>query len=270
MTNMLSILAILIGGGSLVGLLSGLFGIGGALIIVPLLNILFSHMGMPDSLVQHLAVGTAPSTMLVTSFTTFLAHTKMGSMRWDAWRMMLPGIIIGSIGGAVLARMIDGRTLEILFAVIICIMSVQMLTGFTPRPRPMAKKLYVPVSLFIGMLASLTGVAGSLQLIVFLSWAGHEWCDCISTSAALTLPITLTATISYMVVGWNAPGLPDFSLGYVYIPGTLSLMIPGVIMAVVGARLAHWSGLPTALVKKSFAVFGLFVGFSILTKTLWG
>ena len=91
-----------------------------------------------------------------------------------------------------------------------------------------------------------------------------------AVTAALTLPITLTATISYMVVGWNAPGLPDFSLGYVYIPGTLSLMIPGVIMAVVGARLAHWSGLPTALVKKSFAVFGLFVGFSILTKTLWG
>ena len=84
MSSFLYTLLILVCGGSLVGLLSGLFGVGGALIIVPLLNILFTHMGIPESLVQHLAVGTAPSTMLVTSLTTFIAHARMGSMSWEA------------------------------------------------------------------------------------------------------------------------------------------------------------------------------------------
>ena len=268
MSNLLSILLVLVCGGSLVGLLSGLFGIGGALIIVPLLNILFTHMGIPESMVQHLAVGTAPSTMLVTCFTTFLAHARMGSMSWEAWKKMTPGIVAGSICGALLAHVIDGRTLETLFGAIIVSMGIQMLVGFTPKPHAFMKKLYVPVSLFIGMLASMTGVAGSLQLIIFLAWAGYAWCDCVGTSAALTLPITLTSTISYMIVGWNAPSLPEYSLGYVYLPGTLALMIPGMIMAVVGAKLAHWSNLPTGLLKRGFALFGIGVGISILCRTL--
>ena len=83
-------------------------------------------------------------------------------------------------------------------------------------------------------------MAGSLQLIIFLAWAGYAWCDCVSTAAALSLPITLTATISYMILGWGIDGLPDFSLGYVYLPGTFGLMIPSMLMAVAGARLAHY------------------------------
>lgn len=268
MTNILSFLLILVCGGSLVGLLSGMFGVGGALIIVPLMNVLFSRMGVPESLVQHLAVGTAPSTMLVTSLSTFLAHVRLGSMRWDVWKMMLPGIIVGAISGAFLAHMINGRTLEILFGLIVMLMSVQMFAGITPSSRQGLRKFYVPVSLFIGMVSSMTGVAGSMQLIVFLAWAGHEWCDCVSTAAALTLPITLTATISYVILGWNTPDLPAFSLGYVYFPGTLALMIPGMIMAVVGARLAHWSKLPQKQLKKVFAVFGFAISLSILAKAL--
>ena len=268
MTNILSFLAILVFGGSLVGLLSGLFGVGGAFIIVPLMNILFSQMGVPESLVQHLAVGTAPSTMLITSLTTFLAHVRLGSMRWDVWRIMLPGIIVGALTGAVLAHRIDGRTLEILFGLIIMFMAVQMFTGVTPRAHTGLRRLYVPVSLFIGMLSSMTGVAGSMQLIVFLAWAGHDWCDCVSTAAALTLPISLTATISYIILGWNTPDLPAFSLGYVYLPGTLCLMIPGMAMAVVGAKLAHWSKLPQKPLKRAFSLFGFAISISILAKAL--
>ena len=268
MTSFLHIVLILVCGGSLVGLLSGLFGVGGAFIIVPLLNILFTQMGIDQDIVQHLAVGTAPSTMLITSLTTFLAHTRMGSMRWDVWRTMLPGIIIGAVSGALLAHHINGRTLEMLFGVIIVLMSTQMAIGRTPPPNEKMKKLYVPVSLFVGMIASLTGVAGSMQLIVFLAWAGHDWCDCVSTAAALTLPISLTATISYIVLGWHQPDLPAYSFGYVYVPGTLSLMIPGIIMAIVGARLAHWSGLPLKNLKRGFAIFGLCIGVSILYRTV--
>ena len=245
-----------------------MFGMGGAFIIVPLLNVVFTETGISQDIVQHLAVGTAPSTMLITSLTTFIAHTRMGSMRWDVWRTMLPGIVVGAVSGALLAHHINGRMLETLFAVIVVLMSLQMIINRTPQPNERMKKLYVPVSLFVGMIASMTGVAGSMQLIIFLSWAGHEWCDSVSTAAALTLPISLTSTISYMILGWHQPDLPAFSLGYVYLPGTLSLMIPGIVMAVVGARLAHWSRLPLSALKRGFALFGLCIGFSILYRTV--
>lgn len=268
MSSLLQIVLVLICGGSLVGLLSGMFGMGGAFIIVPLLNIVFTQTGISPDLVQHLAVGTAPSTMLITSLTTFIAHTRMGSMRWDVWKTMLPGIIAGAVSGALLAHHINGRMLETLFGIMVILMSLQLFIGRTPRPDARMKKLYVPVSLFVGMIASMTGVAGSMQLLIFLSWAGHDWCDSVSTSAALTLPISLTATVSYMVLGWNQPGLPTGALGYVYLPGTLSLMIPGIVMAVVGARLAHWSGLPLTSLKRGFSLFGLFIGCSILYRTV--
>ena len=264
----MSVFCILVLGGALVGILSGLFGVGGAIIIVPLLNMLFSSMGVSDNLVQHLAVGTAPSTMLVTSLTTFLAQVRMGSMRWDVWKKMLAGIVVGSVAGALFAHRIQGQSLELIFGIMIVVMAVQMIMGFKPRPHTGAQNFYIPVSLGIGILSSLTGVAGSLQLIIFLAWAGYAWCDCVSTAAALSLPITLTSTISYIILGWGHEGLPEFSLGYMYVPGTIGLMIPSMIMAVVGARLAHWSKLPADMLKRAFGVFGLFVGISILIKAL--
>lgn len=265
---MFATLCILILGGALVGFLSGLLGVGGAMIIVPLLNLLFTSMELPPSLVQHLAVGTAPSTILFTSLVTFIAHARMGSMRWDAWRKMTPGIIAGAIGGAVLAHHIDGRSLEMLFAAIIIVMSGQLTVGFKPRPRAGLQVFFFPVGILIGGLASLSGVAGTLQLVVFLAWAGFLWCDCVGTAAALSLPIALTATLSYMAVGWNVPDLPRFSLGYVYLPGTFGLMLPSMLMAVAGAKLAHWPRLPVAALKRGFGFFGFFVGLSILVKAL--
>lgn len=120
----MSVFCILVLGGALVGILSGLFGVGGAIIIVPLLNMLFSSMGVSDNLVQHLAVGTAPSTMLVTSLTTFLAHVRMGSMRWDVWKKMLAGIVVGSVAGALFAHRIQGQALELIFGIMIVVMAV--------------------------------------------------------------------------------------------------------------------------------------------------
>ena len=265
---MFATLCVLVFGGARVGFLSGLLGVGGAMIIVPLLNLLFSGMGLPQNLVQHLAVGTAPSTILFTALVTFLAHARMGARRWDVWRKTTPGIILGAAGGAVLAHHIDGRSLEILFAAIIIVMSGQMIMGFKPRPRTGLQAFFFPVGMLVGGLASLSGVAGTLQLVVFLAWAGFAWCDCVGTAAALSLPIALASTLSYMAVGWNVPELPRFSLGYVYLPGTFGLMIPSMLMAVAGAKLAHWPRLPVAALKRGFGGFGVFVGLSILFKAL--
>ena len=181
---------------------------------------------------------------------------------------MVSGIVVGSVTGAFLAHRIQGPSLGLIFGIMIVVMAVQMIIGFKPRPHTGAQAFYFPVSIAIGILSSLTGVAGSLQLIIFLTWAGYAWCDCVSTAAALSLPITLTATVSYILLGWSAEGLPDYSLGYVYLPGTVGLMIPSMLMAVVGAKLAHWSKLPADMLKRAFGVFGLCVGIAMLIKVM--
>ena len=103
---MLSMLGLLVLGGAFVGLLSGLLGVGGAVIIMPLLNVFFDRLGFSVDTTQHLSLGTSLATILFTSLSSVLAHRRYGSVRADIWKKMAPGIIAGTLGGALLAPVV--------------------------------------------------------------------------------------------------------------------------------------------------------------------
>ena len=105
---MLSMLALLVLGGAFVGLLSGLLGVGGAVIIMPLLNVFFDRLGFSVDTTQHLSLSTSLATILFTSLSSVLAHRRYGSVRADIWKKMAPGIIAGTLGGALLAPHLPG------------------------------------------------------------------------------------------------------------------------------------------------------------------
>lgn len=109
---MLSMLALLVLGGAFVGLLSGLLGVGGAVIIMPLLNVFFDRLGFSVDTTQHLSLGTSLATILFTSLSSVLAHRRYGSVRADIWKKMAPGIIAGTLGGALLAPHLPGLFLR--------------------------------------------------------------------------------------------------------------------------------------------------------------
>ena len=182
---------------------------------------------------------------------------------------MLSGIIVGSIAGAVLAHKIQGQSLELIFGIMIVVMAIQMIIGFKPRPHTGIQAFYFPVSVAIGNSVPASPALLALFSSLF-SWHGQAMRGVtVSVRPPRSVyPSLFTATISYMILGWSTEGLPEYSLGYVYLPGTFGLMIPSMLMAVVGAKLAHWSKLPAGLLKRAFGVFGLCVGISILIKAI--
>ena len=113
---MLSMFGFLVLGGAFVGLLSGLLGVGGAVIIMPLLNVFFDRLGFSVDMTQHLSLGTSLATILFTSLSSVLAHRRYGSVRADIWKKMAPGIIAGTLGGALLAPHLPGLFLRGFFA----------------------------------------------------------------------------------------------------------------------------------------------------------
>ena len=267
---MLSMLALLVLGGAFVGLLSGLLGVGGAVIIMPLLNVFFDRLGFSVDTTQHLSLGTSLATILFTSLSSVLAHRRYGSVRADIWKKMAPGIIAGTLGGALLAPHLSGLFLRGFFAFFVMLVGVHLLFNSTPRPKTgRLERAMLPVSILIGLISSLAGIAGTMLCVIFLVWAAIDWADAVGTSAALSLPISLTGTLGYALAGWNFPELPPYSVGFVYLPGMFCLLVSSMSMAVVGARLAHSPRLPMQALRRCFAVGNILLGLSILRSVLF-
>ena len=106
--------------------------------------------------------------------------------------------------------------------------------------------------------------------ILFLNWRGVSWVQAVGTGSGIGLIITLTSTTGYISSGWNAVGLPDWSLGYVYLPGVLCLLLPTVLMARVGAFLMHWKKIPIDGMKKVICALLLLYAVVMAVRTAAG
>ena len=269
--DMLSLLALCVLGGSAVGLLNGMLGVGGAFIIIPLLDEILIRMGM-DAAVSHvMAVGTSPSTILFTCVSGFLAYRKLGSLRFDILRRMASGIFIGAVLGAFLAPYAPTSFLKLLFYGIIIVVCGQItfpLKRFE-RDKEDLRHLW-PVSVFFGIIASMSGVAGTLLNVTYLNWRGVTWTQAVGTGVGLGLIISTTSTLGYIISGWNAPDLPAWSLGYVYLPGTLCLILPSMVMAKAGAWLIHWKKFPVAVMKRTVCAMLMVYALVMTTRIFMG
>ena len=219
---------------------------------------------------QHLSLGTSLATILFTSLSSVLAHRRYGSVRADIWKKMAPGIIAGTLGGALLAPHLPGLFLRGFFRLLRHAGRRSSALQFHPRPKTgRLERAMLPVSILIGLISSLAGIAGTMLCVIFLVWAAIDWADAVGTSAALSLPISLTGTLGYAIAGWNFPELPPYSVGFVYLPGMFCLLVSSMSMAVVGARLAHSPRLPMQALRRCFAVGNILLGLSILRSVLF-
>ena len=267
---MLSMLGLLVLGGAFVGLLSGLLGVGGAVIIMPLLNVFFDRLGFSVDTTQHLSLGTSLATILFTSLSSVLAHRRYGSVRADIWKKMAPGIIAGTLGGALLAPHLPGLFLRGFFAFFVMLVGVHLLFNSTPRPKTgrlepgHASGQHTHRPDF-----EPCGHRRDHALRDFPGLGRDRLGRRVGTSAALSLPISLTGTLGYAIAGWNFPELPPYSVGFVYLPGMFCLLVSSMSMAVVGARLAHSPRLPMQALRRCFAVGNILLGLSILRSVLF-
>lgn len=250
--------------GGFAGVLAGLFGIGGGLVIVPVLILSFGVQGISADVATHLAVGTSLATIIFTSLSSIRSHHVKNAVRWDLFRPMLAGIVAGAIVGVWTASLIAGEALQAIIGVFVMLVAIRMLLDVAPKPgRDTPGPLGLGVAgTGIGWASAIFGIGGGTLTVPYLSWCNVRMQAAIGTAAACGLPIAITGALANVAVGWRTEGLPPHSLGFVYLPALLGIVATSVICARFGAELAH--RLDVQLLKRIFAVFLLVVGVRFL------
>lgn len=240
--------------GLLSGLLAGLFGVGGGVIVVPALILLFGHLGLGGDWIPHLAVGSSLAAIVGTGAASALAHHRRGGVRWDLAMALAPGIVLGAGAGALLAGTLPKLWLIRVFAAFLAYVGLRMVIpprGRAQRSLPGRPGL-AAVGAGIGGLSALVGVGGGILTVPFLHGRGLPLRQAVGTSAACGLPIALAGAFGFVLVGWGREGLPPWSSGFVYWPAVALILVASMPSAPWGARLAH--ALPVRLLRRAFGV----------------
>jgi len=240
--------------GLVVGFVAGLFGVGGGLIIVPVLIMLLHAHGLAAGMEPQLALGTSLASILFTSLSSVRAHHRHGAVEWTLVRRIAPGIVFGTLAGAVLAAQMPAMVLKVFFVVFLFYAATQMWLDFKPAPH---RGLPSPTGAtlaggLIGAVSSWVGIGGGALSVPFMLWHNTPLHRAIATSAAIGFPIALTGAAGYVLGGWHASGLPTGSLGFVYLPALAGIVLGSVLTAPLGARTAHL--LPVRPLKRVFAL----------------
>ncbi|HET20398.1 MAG TPA: sulfite exporter TauE/SafE family protein [Chromatiales bacterium] len=251
--------------GVFTGLMAGLLGIGGGLIVVPVLAYLYTAQAtVPAESLMQVAVGTSLATILLTSIGSVWTHHKKRAVDWFVVRRLLLGLVIGSVAGSYLAHYLPSEVLKKLFGTLEILIALQMLFGRQPAPERQLPGLpgMTAAGSGIGMLSSIMGMGGGAISTPFFVWCNVPIRNAIATSAAIGLPAAIAGSAAYVLAGWGTQGLPEMSLGYVYLPAWLGIGIMSILFARVGALLTH--RLPVGMLKKIFAALLIGLGVKML------
>lgn len=239
--------------GAMAGFFAGLLGVGGGVIVVPMLTTIFTWQSFPAGEVVHLALGTSISTILFTSIASLRAHHAHGAVLWPTVGRLTPGILLGTLLGSLLAARISSQALSLFFVAILLLVAGQMVSNVRPKPsRNLPGRFGLAlVGSLIGLVSSLAAMGGGAMTVPYLIWRNVKAQQAIGTSAAVGLPMALGGAVGYLWNGWQHPGLPPGSLGFVYLPALAVILLASIGAAPIGARLAH--RLPVKLLKRVFA-----------------
>ncbi len=261
-----SVLGIYVGVGCIAGLLAGLLGVGGGLVIVPMLGFCLARQpGIPATAVMHMALATSMASIMFTAVSSAWAHHRRGAVEWRVVRRIVPGVLLGTFLGSCVAARLSTGFLKVFFVVFLFYVASQMLVDRKPKPSREFPGWagMVGVGGVIGVVSSLVGIGGGTLSVPFMVWCNLAVHRAIGTSSAIGFPIAVGGTIGYLYNGLHVPDLPPLSLGFIYLPALVGIVCASVLTAPLGARLAH--SLPVSRLKRFFAVLLVVMA----TRMLW-
>ncbi len=258
------------GAGILVGILAGLFGIGGGAIIVPVLYEVFRVLGVPEDVRMQLCIGTSLAIIVPTTVSSYLGHKKKGSAVAEVVRIWALPAVAGVAIGAVAASYAPSAVFKIAFVVFAAFIAARMLLGserWSLGKELPGRGVLTVFGFVTGLFSSLVGVSGGAVSNAVLTLYGQPMQRAVATSAGVGVPITIAGTIGYMLAGWrHMADLPPLSVGFVSLVG-VALMAPvSSYTTRYGVRLAHW--LPRRKLEIAFGIFLVFVALRFLVSLL--
>ncbi|ATF09669.1 sulfite exporter TauE/SafE family protein [Candidatus Enterovibrio altilux] len=258
-TLWLVIVCLMLGSG--IGLLAGLLGIGGGLLIVPVLYMLLPGVGLSPSLTMPMAIGTSLASIIVTSSSSAFLHYQLGNIQLSAIKTLLPGILVGGFMGSCIADQFLAEYLPRVFGVIVLLLALQMILPLRIRVVRSFPSVFKNIMNggIIGVVSSLIGISGGALTVPYLNYYGVEMRKAIGTSSLCGVFLSVSGMTGFVIFGLSkAEILPDYSVGYVYLPALFSIVSTSVLTTKYGARLAL--RLPTPIIKRVFAVFLFLMG----------
>lgn len=241
-TELLILIVALLVAGLVAGTLAGLLGVGGGVILVPVLFQVFTFIKVDPDIVMHLSVGTSLATIIPTSFRSVKSHMAKDAVDLALLKTWLLPVLVGTIFGAVIASYVDGAWLKGVFSIIVVIVGLKLLFG--KEHWLLAKDIPFGwgnnfIAWIMGLFSTLMGIGGGTFAVSYMTLCGRKIHQAIATSSGLGLLISVPATLGYMAAGWGEAGLPAMSLGFVNLSG-VAIIIPATVFAApFGVKLAH-------------------------------
>ena len=226
--------------GVFAGLVAGMFGVGGGVIIVPVLVASFMGYGFDESIIIHLAIGTSLACIFFTGLSSANAHRKKQAIDFTLFKQVALGITLGALLGAMFAVQLDGNLLKIIIGVFALIMAVQIGFNFTLSLKNNLSKGPYFVGTGIGFLSSVLGIGGGIFSVPYFKSLGLSMTSSVGTSAACGIPIAFFGALGYFILGISNDSLPSLTSGYIYLPALFGITITSIISAQYGAAIAHY------------------------------
>lgn len=249
------------------GFLSGLLGLGGGMIIVPTLSVLFAHFHIVNnSQVMHVAVGTSLAISIISLSMAAKVHYRHQAIIWKVFLLISPGVIVGSLLlGPLLLSIITGNVLKFFFAGFCIFVALQIFCKKQSAvqqhelPKPIK---FILFGVLTGILSTLLGVSGGAIVGSVLNYYRLAIHKIIGTTSAICLVAAIASTLGILTFNHNQPNLPVLSTGFIYWPAFFCIALPGLITTPLGSHLAHKLSVTT--LKKLFSGLLLCIGIKML------
>ncbi len=241
--------------GLLAGVLSGLIGVGGGLVMVPVMVEWLTARQLAPDHIMHISVGTSLGAMAITTAASAYTHSKVAKMRWDLVKRLAPTMIIGVSAGVLVADQMPSDVLKQVFAVVVMAVALQLLFFQRPQdkpPRPLPLWFLVIMAL-LGVLAGMVGLGGGVFIVPLLLLFGVSIREAVGVSLWSVLPTVTIGLCISIWTGMNESGLPDYSFGYAYLPALIAIALASIVSVPAGVWLSY--KLPKQVVQRVFGVF---------------
>lgn len=260
LTELWPLAAMMVATGIVGGILAGLLGVGGGIVIVPVMELALSILGVDPDIRMHVAVATSLATIVPTSISSARAHHRRGAVDFGLVKRWAGLVFVGAVLGTLIAANVKSNVLAAIFAVVALLVAIKMilpLENVSLASAVPTGPLAAPLPLSIGTLSAMMGIGGGTLSVPVLTLLSHPIHRAVGTAALFGLVISIPAAISYMISGYGDPRLPVGSIGFVNVVG-FALIAPATWLAApLGARIAH--GLSRRHLSLAFGVFLLIV-----------